>query len=204
MLDLTPISQYYGNKVIAHGPTPLGVDWNGEVSQTSRFDQLVKIIGHADEFSINDLGCGYAPLYGYLNRIFPAFSYVGVDISAEMIQTAECLCQYNPNCTFKLGTTLTTDADYSIASGLFNVKLNIPNEDWLRHIRHCLDNMHERSICGFATNFLTKHSHPERKKNYLYYADPSEVLEYCLNRFSKKVTLIHGYDLYDFTVLIYK
>ncbi len=41
---LNDVSEYYSSKLAKHGETPRGVDRNGEVSQTLRFEQLSKII----------------------------------------------------------------------------------------------------------------------------------------------------------------
>ena len=38
----------------------------------------------------------------------------------------------------------------------------------------------------------------------LYYADPLFFFDYCKNYFSEKITLIHDYDLYEFTILVKK
>jgi cyclopropane fatty-acyl-phospholipid synthase-like methyltransferase len=85
---LTEVAEYYSAKVAEHGETACGVDWNGEESQTARFAQLCKIIDAPDNFSINDLGCGYGALYDYLAKEYAHFSYTGVDVSGGMIQAA--------------------------------------------------------------------------------------------------------------------
>jgi len=52
---LTKVAEYYSTKLVEHGETPLGVDWNGEESQVLRFVHLCKIIDTSNHFSINDL-----------------------------------------------------------------------------------------------------------------------------------------------------
>jgi len=86
--QLSEISDYYTSKVEEHGATPNGVDWNGEESQTLRFEQLLKIVEPNEPFTINDLGCGYGALYEHLDPLPVQFSYCGVDISESMIATA--------------------------------------------------------------------------------------------------------------------
>jgi len=51
---------------------------------------------------------------------------------------------------------------------------------------------------------LTKYSDREYMKEYLYYADPLFIFDYCKRNFSKKVALIHDYELYEFTILVRK
>ena len=38
-------------------------------------------------------------------------------------------------------------------------------------------------------------------KDYLYYANPEEIIAYCKSNFSKDVALMHDYGLYEFTIL---
>ena len=56
---LDEVATYYAEKLAEHGDTPRGVDWNGEESQTIRFEQLCKVIDpkKMPGFSLNDLGC---------------------------------------------------------------------------------------------------------------------------------------------------
>lgn len=87
---LSEVASYYANKLAEHGDTPQGVDWNGEESQTIRFEQLCKLIDLEKlAFSLNDLGCGYGALLDHLRGKHHACSYLGVDVSHEMIKVAE-------------------------------------------------------------------------------------------------------------------
>jgi hypothetical protein len=53
---------HYRDSFERHGPTPQGVDWNGEASQRRQFDELMRILPAAGPFSVNDFGCGYGAL----------------------------------------------------------------------------------------------------------------------------------------------
>jgi len=85
---LAEVAEYYTSKLNQHGETPKGVDWNGEESQSLRFQQLCKIIT-TSSFSLNDLGCDYGALYECLNSEYKEFSYTGVDVSENMVKAAE-------------------------------------------------------------------------------------------------------------------
>ena len=39
-------------------------------------------------------------------------------------------------------------------------------------------------------------------KDYLFYADPCELFDFCKTRFSQNVALLHDYGLYEFTILV--
>jgi hypothetical protein len=55
---------------------------------------------------------------------------------------------------------------------------------------------------GFAFNALSLASDPQRRRDDLFYADPSETLAHCLMRFGRNVALLHDYGLYEFTVIV--
>jgi hypothetical protein len=95
-------------------------------------------------------------------------------------------------------------ADYSVASGIFSVKLEHNESEWLSYILSTLEDMNEKSIKGFSFNMLTKYSDKEYMKDNLYYADPLFIFDYCKRNFSKQVALLHDYGLYEFTILIKK
>jgi hypothetical protein len=96
------------------------------------------------------------------------------------------------------------DADYSIASGIFNVKLKYSNSKWLSYILNSLRQLNLKSKKGFSFNILTKQADKVYMKNHLYYADPLFLYDYCIQHFSKSVTLKQNYNLYEFTILIKK
>lgn len=198
----TNINNYYTNRVITHGATPKGVDWNGEESQFVRFAQLSKIISQ-DNFSINDIGCGYGKYTEYLLQYYRDFIYNGYDLSSEMIENAKKLYPNSNFLTIAKPENI-EKSDYSIASGIFSVKMEHNEAEWLSYILLTLEQMNEKSIRGFSFNMLTKYSDKEFMRDDLYYADPLFIFDYCKRNFSKEVALLHDYGLYEFTVLVRK
>ncbi len=199
------IEEYYTEKIELYGTTPKGVDWNEEDSQLLRFTQLLSIIDN-DNFSIADIGCGYGKLSEHLAEMYPNFSYIGYDLSGKMIDSAHQLYQNYENRKFIhiAKTEDILDVDYSVASGIFNVKMEHSEADWLSYILHTLENMNQKSHKGFSFNVLTKYSDKEYMRNDLYYADPLFLFDYCKRNFSKNVALLHDYNLYEFTILVRK
>lgn len=201
---LNDVANYYSDKLALHGDTPRGVDWNGQKSQIQRFEQLCKIITCSGTFSLNDLGCGYGALYEFLASRHSDFSYVGVDVSADMIRTAEQRHLGNSMARFITAAEPDTPADYGIASGIFNVRLGCSDAEWHDHIESTLELLNRTSRQGFAFNCLTSYSDADKMRDYLYYADPCRLFDICKRRYSRSVALIHDYDLYEFTVLVRK
>lgn len=199
------IEQYYSKKIIEYGPTPRGVDWNGVDSQIIRFEQISKVILEKT-FSISDIGCGYGKYYEFLEKREKCFKYFGYDLSSEMVKSANSLYGYYTNVIFnKINDILEIEqTDYIVSSGIFNVKLEISNVEWLEYILDTLNKINNQSIKGFAFNMLTKYSDKEYLRDDLYYADPMFIFDYCKKKFSKNIALLHDYGLYEFTIIVRK
>ena len=201
---LAEVADYYSTKLFEFGESPMGVDWNGVGGQVARFDQLCKIINTQGYFSINDLGCGYGALYDYLIQKHESFSYFGIDISTDMIQTAKKRYHDKDNIQFQTSNKPAQVADYSVASGIFNVRLRHSDEEWLNYLTSTLDILNSSSSLGFAFNCLTSYSDADKMRDYLFYSDPLVLFDICKQRYSRNVTLLHDYDLYEFTILVRK
>ncbi|NIY94215.1 methyltransferase domain-containing protein [Vibrio diazotrophicus] len=198
------VSKYYNEKIEMYGQTPKGVDWNGEESQFLRFFQLSKLIPKNEFFTLNDIGCGYGSYYDYLSLNYKLFDYEGIDISPSMISSALDRNKCERNLNFILSNTPTRIADYSVASGIFNVKQDRSDSEWWEYLIETLAILDKYSKKGFSFNCLTSFSDKEKMKDYLYYANPMKIFEYCKINFSRNVSLFHDYDLYEFTLIVRK
>lgn len=201
---LKQVGEYYTEKIRTYGPSPRGVDWNSEESQQLRFVQVLKIIpSPLEHFSILDYGCGFGSMYEFMKRKYPDFRYTGYDISTVMIEQAKKL-HSNASVEWKSSVSEIQRHDYVIASGIFNVRLGNSNEEWEKYIVDTLHLMDQYSAKGFSFNVLSKYSDVEYMKDYLHYADPAFLLDYCKRNFSKYVAVLHDYPLHEFTVLVRK
>jgi SAM-dependent methyltransferase len=198
------VAKYYSEKLHEHGDTPRGVDWNGEHGQALRFAQLLRVTDHTCVYSINDLGCGYGALYEYLQNQGGTFNYHGYDVAEDMVLAARKRHATASNADFHVAAAPTQVADYGVASGIFNVRVDRTDADWMLYIRSTLDLMHQSSRRGFAFNCLTSYSDADRMKDYLFYADPCVLFDFCKRSYSRNVSLLHDYDLYEFTILVKK
>ncbi len=201
---LCEVAEYYTSKLAEHGETPRGVDWNGNESQELRFEQLCKLIDTSSPFSINDLGCGYGALYDFLASKQKQFTYNGIDVSEKMILTAINRYKDKSNARFIVSSEPDKQQDYSLASGIFNVRMNRSDDEWLSYIKDTLDLLDRNSRLGFAFNCLTSYSDKDKMRDYLYYADPGALFDLCKRRYSRNIALLHDYGLYEFTILVRK
>lgn len=202
---LESVAGYFSAKLAEHGTHAKGVDWNGESRQFLSFEKLLKILpdkpGH---FSINDLGCGYGALYDYLRERYPDFSYIGCDISKEMIAAATERHGEFGNARYVTASAPPDVAQFGVASGTFNMRLGHSDAEWEAIVLDALDILDRTSSVGFAFNCLTSYSDPDRMRDDLYYPDPRMMFDVCKRKYSRNVALLHDYDAYEFTILVRK
>jgi len=201
------IADYYMTTLKSFGPGAKGVGWKSDETQAKRFLQLSRLIEENDNFSINDLGCGTGDLLPYLcNHGFSNFTYLGYDVLDAMLKVA--IQQYGhidqAHFVKVKGAGELKPADYTVASGIFNLKYSAGEKDWTRYITDTLEHMNNKSERGFGFNFLTKYQEKELMQGDFYYADPLFLFDHCKRKYSCNVALLHDYNEYDFTILVRK
>ncbi|OOG43871.1 class I SAM-dependent methyltransferase [Polaromonas sp. A23] len=203
---LAEVEQYYTRKIDTYGATPLGVDWACVPTQQMRFVQLLKFCNFDSPVTLNDLGCGYGALLAFLSKRFrgKAINYLGIDLSPAMIAQAQKLWGKRRETKFVVASNSPRIADYSIASGIFNVKLTQTDDLWTQFVATTLANMHATSRRGFAVNFLTPLPEGVIGITELY-RPPSELWSnYCQKRFGATVEILNSYGMREYTLLIRK
>jgi len=198
------IGQYYTQKVQTHGPTPLGVDWPCRPTQELRFVQLLRLCDFSMPFSLNDVGCGYGAMLAFLAKRHRRreISYLGLDLSAAMIAQAQQLWHKRRNAVFVVANKSPRTADYSIASGIFNVKLDLSDALWTEFVAETLAAMRLTSRRGFAVNFLAPLSEGASLKPELYRIPSTFWSAYCEREFSAKVEVLDNYGMREYTLLV--
>ena len=199
--DLAPIAGLYEESLHNHGETPMGVGWRTEDGQRLRFDKLLAVVDVIDgtPIDVNDLGCGYAALFEHLEaRGTPVGAYVGYDISDEMLRAA---AQRVPEGRGRLlrSDRVTEPADYSFASGIFNVRMAADEEQWLAYVQATVRNLAEHSRRGFAFNLLTTYC--DYQEDHLFYGDPRWWFDWCKREITPRVALLHDYPLFEWTLM---
>lgn len=200
-------NDFYKDKLTTFGLTAQGVGWKNQEAQRIRFDQLLKIITPGiTSYSVNDLGCGTGDLLALLRADTRLTGYTGYDVMAEMVDHARNKYTLATSVAFKqIASAEEMDmANFTIASGIFNIRFAETDAAWLAYIKETVVSMNSKSSSGFAFNCLTLYSDAEFMRNDLYYADPMMLFDFCKRNFSKNVALLHDYDQYDFTILVRK
>jgi SAM-dependent methyltransferase len=197
------IARHYSTTVARHGPTPRGADWACAPTQRLRFVQLLKVCDFSTPISLVDLGCGYGALLEYLDKRHAGteIDYLGVDLSPAMLRHARRLWRGRRGARFVLGHASPEAADYTVASGIFNVKNDVPRPDWERFVAHTLGEMHATSRRGFAVNLLAPPRAGRGGSPSLYDAPVGRWAAYCEEELGVVVEVIEGYGMCEYTLL---
>jgi trans-aconitate methyltransferase len=198
------VARYYGDKVTAHGATPKGVDWNTLESQQLRFRQLLRVAEDAGAFSLTDWGCGYGALLEFLHGDDRLRRYQGYDIAAPMLAAARQRHGARSGCDFVADLRRLQSSDFVVASGVFNVRLDVATAEWQDHVLANLQCMAGLATRGFAFNMLTSHADREHQRADLFYAEPAWWFDHCKRHLAPRVALLHDYPLWEFTILCRK
>lgn len=200
---LSEVERLYSQGLERHGASPRSVGWKDTSSQHLRFSKLAQVLpaGPVQPISVNDLGCGYGSLLSFLDAIdgVQLTRYYGYDISEPMLNRARQLT--DERALLVRGSEASHVADYSFASGPFNVKGSSTDATWRAHVQQCVLQLAQASRRGFAFNLLT--TFVDFKQENLFYADPCEFFDFCKREISPYVTLLHDYPLYEWTMLVH-
>jgi cyclopropane fatty-acyl-phospholipid synthase-like methyltransferase len=197
------INDYYSQKFKEFGPTPQGVDWNGQDSQHARFEKLLKHTRFEPSSTILDYGCGYGELFTYLNGAKSLINYTGFDLVEESIEKAK-LHHQDTQASFVSTLPENLTWDYIVLSGVFNVKGNYDEDEWRSYVISEINTLLRKANKGLSFNMLTVFNDKHLRRDHLFYADPTmlmtmiEILPpYC-------VVIDHSYPMWEFTVTILK
>jgi SAM-dependent methyltransferase len=200
---LDQVTQYYDEKLRRHGATPAGVDWRDQESQELRFSELIKITRGAKSGRVVEVGCGWGAFPQWAKKQGNSFKYIGYDLSEKMVQAAASTCQGVPDVDFRCGSSGFESADWVIASGIFNIRLDVPDAEWRAHVDATIEHMAASAQLGFAFNCLTGFSDANRKAQHLYYPYPGEMLDDVMQKYGRHAALLHNTGLYEFTILVW-
>lgn len=202
--QLKKVGEMYSKNIKDIGQKSSAVGWNTSDCQSLRFDKLTSYIIDKS-YSVNDYGCGFGSHLKYLTNDLghDVQVYNGYDISEEMLESAKIyLDYYKGDLLLKKQSIIDTEADYSFVSGTFNVRFESSEKLWEDFIKKKLVEINLHSTKGFSFNMLT--SYADWEEPHLYYGNPNYWFDYCKKNFSKKVSLLHDYDLWEWTITVIK
>jgi SAM-dependent methyltransferase len=195
-------ADYFAEKLAAYGPTPRGVDWSSEEAQNLRFREMAPLLPGSGR--VIDYGSGYGAMASYLRENGLDIEYWGYDVCEPMVAAARERFAGDPTIHFTSRHDELPQADWCMASGIFNLRLEVAHHEWHDYILRTVDDMAALATTGIAFNALTSYSDPEKQRDDLHYSDPRALFDHCMRTISRRVAVLHDYGHFDFTIVVRK
>lgn len=197
-----PLIRHYQELLREHSGAA-AVGWRTSDVQQRNFASVAQVFsGDREPFSVHEVGCGLGHFADFLEKHYPRATYHGSDIVIEM---AACAKERRADLDVRLHDILSSyppEADYVIESGIFNLRIEQPEETWRSFVRRMLRAMYAFARKGIAANFLT--SHVDWKRELGYYENPADILTFAIEELSRFAEIRHAYYPWEFTLLVYR
>lgn len=201
---LAASSERYAGWLEEHGAdSPNAVGWHDRPLQVLRFDVLALVMEGEEPVTVADFGCGTGALFDRLASRAeppPLGGYTGYDIVPAMVDAARGRHD-DPRARFEVGSAVTEDHDYVLASGAFTIRPGAEDEVWEAHLHEVLAGLWSHARRGLAFNLMVRT--PKPPKQDVYAGDPETWAVWCSQNLpGARVALRMGPPLPDFAVLV--
>lgn len=197
-----------------HGYEPQALFWSNREIQHIRFKKLMEILPSlevlsAKQWSLLDVGCGFADLYDFLQDLDYAPNYSGLDISQDMVNAANAMHKHIEVNQGELVDFNYSENqfDYVFLSGALNEVVETELEGNAQqqgaYAKSVIFEMYRICKQGVAFNLLDKRHSWVASRTDLQAFTPVEIVGFCKG-FASQVRLVEGYLENDFTVHLYK
>jgi SAM-dependent methyltransferase len=195
--------EHYNSLLEQFGDSPKAVAWRDRPFQEFRFASVAQVFEHETvPISVYEVGCGLGHMRDFLGRYFPNASYAGCDINPKMIEQA---LRRDPAARVEVRNIVDVppqEADYVVASGIFNLRMSTPPERWWETVKSVLSAMYATARKGIAANFLT--SFVDWRREIAYHQEPAEALRFAQTELSRYAEIRHAYYPWEFTLMVYR
>lgn len=200
---LQNVIRYYDALLDTYPDDSRAVGWRNAASQNAKFSELIEVFAHERRpFTVYDVGCGLGSLHAFLEKHNPLASYSGGDINPRMISRARAA---NPRLRVErrdlLASPLKKTYDYVVASGTFNLRLDVSNRAWQVFIYRMAQAMYASSRRGIAIGFLSslaQHQAPGE-----HYQKPWAILQFVQRQLTPLAEVRHSHSPGHFAVFAY-
>lgn len=195
--DRSRIAEYYDQLVSKYGDSPRSCDYGTAESQKVKFKVLSEQLPEQG-FSILEVGCGLGHFNLYLASCKSNYSYLGIDISENMIAAARDL---QPDANFQKLDILSDSPpgrhDFVVANGIFYL---LKEEPWstTETLLRVMYSLADKAV--FCTSLSSKAPFNEEGE---FQIDPGKLINFCFE-LSPYLTLRHDYFVHDFTLGLFK
>ena len=197
--------KYYRELYHKHKGTPMAVSSESLEHKKLRFEQIVRIFSHDDDFTVHEVGMGLADLNSFIqNRLkHKNIIYSGSDILKEFVEES---CIRFPNLNFyhrDLAKKPYSDFyDYVVMSGLFHQRRENTIREWERYVCAILKNSFKMCTKGIAFNLISPFV--DYYQDNVYYSNLPKIVNFINDELSRFFEIRHHYALFEYTVYVYK
>lgn len=188
----------YNKSYSLHGATPKALQWHDYKSAALRYQNLLTGLDFCGK-SILDVGCGMGDLLPYLLSKSSNFTYLGVDVNANFIETAQ---KRYDGFDFKVLNPFKDELNKKFDIVLLCGALNENKENWLQSRKEKIKKLYDLANEAFVFN-MAGSLIPPAPGRIVAYADAREILDFCAT-LTPKIILQTNYHPKDFTVKMFK
>lgn len=195
----------YRENFLLHKDSPRGTHQNNRETQYLRFERLLASFkeGLIKTATLHDFGCGICDLHEYLSSRHIHINYSGTEIVGEMVELVRLKFPHIQVFNRDIISEQPNEKhDFVVSSGVFNLPGGTPLVDWKQFVFDAVDAMFRMSNKAISFNMLTTYS--TFSDPNLFYMDPKEMVDYCIRKHSRFVSLDQGYPLFEWTLTVWK
>lgn len=200
------IKKEYEDHLLEHDfNSPEAVHWVGKDKTWLRF----KILTEIDDLNnkrVLDFGCGNGLLLDFLTEKNIICEYHGWDISEKMIEVAK---KRHSRANFKVVDVFKDNLkefniffDYIFISGIFYIKVDDDKSIHKKWVETILLKLWELCCKGIAVNFMEEYV--DWRDDNLYYCPIDDITSFCVKNLSRWLIIKYDYELWEFSMYIYK
>ncbi len=208
-MDYKKLQTYYEKCLLDNPGDPLKqVDWLDEDAANLRYYKFIDFAWGSlskKEQSVLDFGSGLSEIYGRLAKSM-RFAYNGLDISPKMIEAAkQRFPEANLICQDILTQPLSQDFDYVICNGTFTEKRGLNQDEMLRFVINCTEELWKHTKIGLALNVMDFFMIPQGDhRRELFFLTYNEIMYLFVRILKPRRWVIENIGLNDVMVRMYK
>lgn len=204
------MKKHYYKTFEDYGPNARGIDGGNKSKEINeerlilKYKNMINLIKDKSiESSLLDVGCGYAGFYEYILNQKLNIDYTGIDVCKNMINYANDKYGSLGNliCGDILDYKFNRRFDYIVCNGILTQKLEATISEMEKYMKQIISTLWDTCNKGIAFNIMT--SQVDFIVENLYYKSPLETLAFCM-QFTRNFKLDQSYNLYEYTVYLYK
>lgn len=200
-----PQEKFFRELYEQHGYSPMALSSESLAHKALRFSKIAGIFEQDENFSVHDVGMGFADFADYIKNKFPnkKIEYSGSEILQEFVDASSYKfsdCKFY--CRDIAEKAPSETYDYVVMSGIFHQRRDSSIRDWEKFAEKILFNSFKICKKGIAFNFISPFV--DFYQPQVYYSNLPKWINYVNDNLSRFFIINHDYALFEYTVYVYK